>query len=49
MLFAALAALLVFSTGLILFSSLFNSSETAFLLSSPASADHIYAFKYLGA
>ena len=48
-LFAALAVLLVFSTGLILFSSLFNSAETAFLLSSPAAADQIYAFKYQGA
>ena len=48
-LFAALGALLIFSSGLILFSSLFNSAETAFLLSSPAAADQIYASKYQGA
>jgi len=48
-LFAALAALLVFSSGLILYSSLFNSNETAFLLSSPAAADQVYAFKYQAA
>src|SRR5262249_26485603 len=48
-LFAALAALLVFSSGLILYSSLFNSSETAFLLSLPVSADQVFAFKFQGA
>lgn len=49
LLFLALSALLVFSTGLILYSSLFNSPEAAFLLSSPAPADHIFAFKFQGA
>jgi len=48
-LFAALAALLVFSSGLILYSSLFNSSETAFLLSLPVSADQVFTFKFQGA
>src|SRR5262245_26058371 len=49
MLFLALAGLLVFSTGLILYSSLFGSAETAFLLSCPAPDDQIFAFKYVGA
>src|SRR5262245_26060811 len=49
LLFASLAALLVFSSGLILYSSLFNSSETAFLLSLPVSADQVFAFKFQGA
>ncbi len=49
LLFFSLAALLVFSTGLILYSSLFGSSETSFLLALPAPDDHIFAFKYAGA
>src|SRR5262249_2493920 len=43
------AALLIFSSGLILYSSLFNSAETAFLLSLPVRADQVFAFKYHGA
>ncbi|MBI1916737.1 MAG: hypothetical protein HYS12_18685 [Planctomycetes bacterium] len=49
LLFASLAALLILSSGLILYSSLFNSSETAFLLSLPVSTDQVFAFKYQGA
>jgi ABC-2 type transport system permease protein len=49
LLFFALAVMLVFSTGLILYSSLFGSAETAFLLSSPVPADRIFAFKFQGA
>jgi ABC-2 type transport system permease protein len=48
-LFAALAVMLVFSTGLILYSSLFNSAEAAFLLSTPARADQVFGYKYRGA
>jgi ABC-2 type transport system permease protein len=49
LLFLALGVMLVFSTGLILFSSLFTSPETTFLLSTPARADQVFAFKFQGA
>src|SRR5206468_11398196 len=45
-LFLALAVLLVFSGGIILYSSLFTSAETAFLLSTPARADQVFAYKF---
>jgi ABC-2 type transport system permease protein len=48
-LFGALGVMLVFSTGLILYSSLFNSAETGFLLSTPARADQVFGHKYRGA
>jgi ABC-2 type transport system permease protein len=48
-LFLALMTLLVFSTGIILYSSLFNSQEASFLLASPAPADKVFAHKYVGA
>ena len=48
-LFIALTLLLVFSTGIILYSSLFASAETSFLLSSPMRTDQIFAHKFLGA
>jgi ABC-2 type transport system permease protein len=48
-LFVALSALLIFSTGIILYSSLFASEETKFLLSSPLRADQIFAYKLQGA
>jgi ABC-2 type transport system permease protein len=48
-LFLALTMLLVFSTGIILYSSLFTSQEAAFLLSGPAPADKVFAYKYQGA
>jgi ABC-2 type transport system permease protein len=48
-LFLALGGLLVFSTGLILYGSLFTAAETAFLLSKPVRADHVFAYKFQGA
>jgi ABC-2 type transport system permease protein len=48
-LFFALAVMLLFSSGLILYSSLFSSAETSFLLSTPAAADQVFAFKFHGA
>ncbi len=49
LLFVALATMLIFSTGIILYSSLFSSPESTFLLSLPASADQVFAYKYQGA
>src|SRR5262249_42114175 len=49
LLFLALAGLLVFSTGLILYSSLFTAPEAGFLLTTPAPADQIFAYKFQGA
>jgi ABC-2 type transport system permease protein len=49
LMFLSLAMLLVFSTGIILYSSLFSSAETAFLLTTPARADHVFVYKYQGA
>jgi ABC-2 type transport system permease protein len=46
MLFLSLSVLLIFSGGIILFSSLFSSTETAFLLSLPARADQVFAYKF---
>jgi ABC-2 type transport system permease protein len=48
-LFVALAVLLIFSSGIILYSSLFSSAESAFLLSTPATADQVFAYKFQGA
>lgn len=48
-LFLLLGVMLVFSTGLILYSSLFGSAETAFLLSRPVRDDRVFAFKFQGA
>lgn len=49
LLFLSLAVLLVFSSGLILYGSLFASPETAFLLSGPVAADQVFAYKFQGA
>src|SRR5262245_28817602 len=49
LMFVALTVLLVFSTGIILYSSLFASAESSFLLSSPLQADQIFAYKYQSA
>jgi ABC-2 type transport system permease protein len=49
LLFLSLAVLLIFSTGLILYASLFTSAETAFLLSRPVAADQVFAYKFQGA
>lgn len=45
----ALAVLLVFSSGLILYGSLFGAPETAFLLTTPAADEQVFAYKYQGA
>jgi ABC-2 type transport system permease protein len=44
--FMSLLVMLVFSTGLIMYSSLFRSGEAAFLLATPAAPDHIFAYKF---
>lgn len=49
LLFVSLSALLIFSTGIILYSSLFSSAETSFLLSLPVRPDQIFAYKFQGA
>jgi ABC-2 type transport system permease protein len=48
-LFLALSVLLLFSSGIILYSSLFSAPETAFLLSAPVQADQVFAYKFQGA
>ena len=48
-LFLALGVLLIFSTSIIMFSSLFAATETRFLLSLPAGADHVFAYRFQGA
>ena len=48
-LFLALGVLLIFSTSIIMFSSLFSATETRFLLSLPARADHVFAYRFHGA
>lgn len=48
-LFMLLGVLLIFSSGLVLYASLFGSPETAFLLSQPARDDRVFAFKFQGA
>ncbi len=49
LLFLSLAVLLVFSSGLILYGSLFASAETTFLLARPVAADQVFAYKFHGA
>jgi ABC-2 type transport system permease protein len=49
LLFFTLGSMLLFSTGIILYASLFSSPETRFLLCSPARADHIFATKFQSA
>ena len=49
LLFFTLGGMLVFSTGIILYASLFTAPEARFLLSSPARADHIFTTKFQGA
>src|SRR5204862_7285735 len=49
LLFLSLTVLLIFSSGIILYSSLFSSAESHFLLTTPARADQVYAYKYQGA
>jgi ABC-2 type transport system permease protein len=47
--FLALELMLIFSTGIILYGSLFTAPEAAFLLSTPARDDRVFAYKYQGA
>ena len=49
LLFFTLGSMLVFSTGIILYASLYTSPESRFLLTTPARADHIFATKFQGA
>ncbi len=49
LLFICLTVLLIFSTGIILYSSLFASEETAFLLTTPARTDQVFAYKFQSA
>ncbi|MGE3807853.1 MAG: hypothetical protein AB7K24_24580, partial [Gemmataceae bacterium] len=49
LMFLSLMVLLIFSSGIILYSSLFSSAETGFLLTMPARADFVFAYKYQGA
>src|SRR5579884_1596538 len=49
LLFFALGILLLFSSGLILYGSLFSAAETAFLLSKPVRADQVFAYKFQSA
>jgi ABC-2 type transport system permease protein len=49
LLFFTLGSMLVFSTGIILFASLFTSPEARFLLSTPARADHVFVTKFQSA
>lgn len=49
LLFFTLGTMLIFSTGIILYASLFTSPEARFLLCSPARADHIFATKFTAA
>lgn len=49
LLFFTLGGMLVFSTGVILYGSLYTSPEARYLLSTPARADHIFATRFQGA
>ncbi len=47
--FCTLTIFLIFSTGLILYSGLFTSTESQFLMSTPMPDDQIFAYKFQGA
>ena len=49
LMFLTLGGMLIFSTGMILYGSLFASPETAFLLGKPVRADQVFAYKFQGA
>lgn len=46
MFFLSLLVMLFFSTGIIVYSTLFHSREAAYLLTTPASSDRIFAYKF---
>lgn len=48
MFFFTLSGLLVFSGGLVLYGSLYDSQEAAFLLSKPVPDDRVYAHQFIG-
>src|SRR5439155_19654983 len=49
LLFFTLGGMLVFSTGIILYASLFTAPEATYLLTTPARADHVFATKFQAA
>lgn len=49
LMFGSLTVLLLFSTAIILYSSLFSSAEATYLLSTPARDDQVFAYKFQGA
>jgi len=49
MFFLSLLVMLIFSAGIILYSGLFQSREAAYLLTTPASSDRIFAYKFFEA
>jgi ABC-2 type transport system permease protein len=49
MFFLSLLVMLFFSTGIIVYTGLFQSREAGFLLTTPASTDRIFAYKFLEA
>ncbi|HEX8200529.1 MAG TPA: hypothetical protein VF590_08575 [Isosphaeraceae bacterium] len=49
MFFLSLLVMLIFSTGIILYAGLFASREAAFLLTTPAPTDQVFAHKFLEA
>ena len=49
LMFFTLGVMLIFSTGIILYASLFTAPEARFLLSTPARADHIFTTKFQAA
>jgi ABC-2 type transport system permease protein len=46
MFFLSLLVMLFFSTGIIVYTTLFHSREAAFLLTTPATTDRIFAYKF---
>jgi ABC-2 type transport system permease protein len=49
MFFLSLLVMLIFSAGIILYSGLYQSREVAYLLTTPASSDQIFAYKFFEA
>ena len=46
MFFLSISIMLLFSTGIITYTGLFHSREGAFLLTTPATTDRIFAYKF---
>ncbi len=49
MFFLSLMVMLFFSTGILTYTGLFQSREAAYLLTTPASADRLFAYKFVEA